>query len=119
LDNVPKVNGFFSLYPRESGELVSAIYGSTNLDVSRLADFMSVSQITGPGKFFDWEERKTFLPVITAGQAPVYLDDMDAMRALFRPGFDGAKQVLLPRPDEGHVTVRTRSAPQVVQTQFD
>src|SRR5262249_19476453 len=49
LDGVPKVDGFFSLSPRESGELLSTLYGSTNLSLARLADFMAVSQISAAG----------------------------------------------------------------------
>ena len=50
LDDVPKVNGFFSLYPRECGELASVLYGSTNADFPRLADFMSRLTNHGAGQ---------------------------------------------------------------------
>jgi len=118
LDNVPKVNGFFSLYPREGGELVSALYGSTNADFPRLADFMSVSQITAAGKFFDWNPRETFLPMITAGQRPVFLDDMEGLRALFSPGFDGQREVILSSGEREFVTARDQTAARVVSSRF-
>ena len=51
-DEVPKVNGFFSIYPRECGELNSILYVSTNVCPPALADFMSVSQLTGQVKSF-------------------------------------------------------------------
>ena len=119
LDEVPKVNGFFSLYPHESGELVSAIYGSTNLDLARLADFMSVSQMTRSDKFFEWDGRTSFLPMVTAGQTPVYLEDLQAARSLFGPGFDGAKQVVLPMQDQSRITVRTGSSARVLRSRFE
>ncbi|PWU09229.1 MAG: hypothetical protein C5B50_27900 [Verrucomicrobia bacterium] len=96
LDHVPKVNGFFSLYPRECGELASILYGSTNANYTRLEDFMGVSQKTAPGELSKWQPRDSFLPFATAGQRPVFLDDTNAVRALLSPNFDGRKLVFLP-----------------------
>jgi len=62
------------------------LYGSTNSYLKCLADFMSVSQITAPGECVEWAPRDTFLPLVTAGQQPVYLDDTDAMIALVGQG---------------------------------
>src|ERR1017187_7062308 len=60
LDAVPKVDGFFSLTPRENDDLISLLYGMTNADFPRLEDFMGVSQITAPDQFFHWQAGKTF-----------------------------------------------------------
>lgn len=95
LDSVPKVDGFFSLRPRECGELCARLYGSTNAHFPRLLDFLGVSQITAPDKLFEWEARTSFLPLITAGQMPVFLDDTNAVRSLIRPEFDGSRFVFL------------------------
>jgi hypothetical protein len=113
LDAVPKVNGFFSLYPRECGELASVLYGSTNLYLECLADFMSVSQITAPGQFFDWTPRRSFLPMLTAGQRPVYLDDTNALLTLVRPGFDTRRSVILPPEDKLSVSVTNQTAARI------
>jgi len=64
---VPKVDGFFSLVPRESDGLISLLYGTTNANFPRLNDFLGVSQITAPDEFFHWQPRRTFLPLVTAG----------------------------------------------------
>ncbi len=105
LDGVPKVNGFFSLYPRECGELNAVLYGSTNLHASGLLDFLAVSQMTAPGRSFEWMARTNFSPLITAGQTPVFLDDINAERLLFRPDFDGRKVVMLPPEAKSTITV--------------
>jgi hypothetical protein len=118
LDGVPKVNGFFSLYPHECGELNSVLYGSTNANFPRLADFMSVSQVTAPGKFFEWVPRPTFLPFVTAGQAPVYLDDTNALLSLLRPDFDPAKIVFLPSDSKTYVTATNQSNARVIGFRF-
>jgi hypothetical protein len=118
LDGVPKVNGFFSLYPRECGELASVLYGSTNIYLECLADFMSVSQITAPGQFFEWSPRARFLPPVTGGQRPVYLDDTNAVLALLRPGFEARKAVILPEAARGLVTVTNLSTVRVRPERF-
>jgi hypothetical protein len=118
LDAVPKVNGFFSLYPRESGDLVSALYSSTNATFPHLLDFLSVSQITAPGQFFEWSPRASFLPLVTAGQRPVFLDDTNTLLGLFDPAFDGAKLVLLPPEARQVVSVTNQTRARVVAQRF-
>jgi hypothetical protein len=118
LDSLPKVNGFFSLYPRECGELNSALYVSTNPCPPRLADFMAVSQITAPGEYVKWQTRDSFLPLITAGQQPVFLDDTDALGFLLSPQFDGAKFVSLPVEARDVVSVTNSVLARVLQQEF-
>jgi hypothetical protein len=117
LDAVPKVDGFFSLTPRESDHVISALYGATNADFPRLEDFMGVSQITAPDEFFHWQARKTFLPLVTAGQKPVFRDDARTLRALTRPDFDGGKFVYLP-PMNWLVPVTNQKDTHVLNSKF-
>jgi hypothetical protein len=96
LDNVPKVNGFYSLQPRECGELNSTLYVSGVPFGEALVDFMSVSHVTAPDEQTQWKARTTFLPLVTAGQRPVFLDDTNALRTLLSSQFDPRQVVLLP-----------------------
>lgn len=114
LDGVPKINGFFSLYPHECGELNSVLYGSTNADFQRLEDFMSVSQITAPGEFFKWRPRETFLPLVTAGQRPVFLDDTNALLGALRPDFDPSQVAFLPPATRQFVTATNQTQAHVL-----
>jgi hypothetical protein len=107
LDGAPKVDGFFPLYPREIEKVVSLLYSSTNASFPRLADFLSVSHTTAPREFTEWQRRETFLPVVTAGQKPIFLDDTNTIRAMLRPEFDGSKTVFLPAEAEPQISVRT------------
>jgi hypothetical protein len=118
LDAVPKVDGFFSLTPRESDGLISLLYGATNADFPRLEDFMGVSQITAPDEFFHWQPRRTFLPLVTAGQKPVFLDDTGTLRALTQPDFDGGKTVFLPPEAKSLMTVTNQTAARVLNSKF-
>jgi len=118
LDGVPKVNGFFSLYPAQSGELTSVLYGSTNASFPRLADFMGVSQITSPRDMTQWLPRDSFLPLATAGQRPIFLDDTNALRALIAPDFDSRKVVFLPPETKASVSVTNETSARVVSQRF-
>ena len=117
LDAVPKVDGFFSLTPRESDDLNSLLYGTTN-EFPHLEDFMGVSQLTSSDKFYRWHARTNFLPLVTAGQKPVFLDDANTLRALTQPDFDGSKMVFLPPEAKPFVTVTNQTAARVLKSHF-
>lgn len=118
LDGVPKVNGFFSLHPLESDELNQVLYRATNASFNGLFDFLGVSQITAPGQFFKWEARTNFLPLVTAGQRPVFLDDPHALWSLVTPHFDGSKIVFLPPAAKSLVTATNQTVAQLSDRRF-
>lgn len=118
LDAVPKVDGFLSLMPRECDAFQSLIYGATNSDFPRLDDFMGVSQITAPDDIYHWRSRKTFLPLATAGQQPVFLDDAKTLQRLAQNDFDGGKIVLLPPETESFVIVSNQTATRILDSKF-
>jgi hypothetical protein len=117
LDGVPKVDGFFSLYPRENDDLISLIYGATN-DFPHLDDFMGVSQITAPDEIYHWLPRKTFLPLVTAGQRPIVLDDWNTLHWLANSNFDGSKFVFLAPEDSPFATVTNSVTARVLNSKF-
>jgi hypothetical protein len=118
LDAVPKVDGFLSLAPRESDDLLSLFYTTTNADFPRLEDFLGVSQITAPGEMFKWQARTNFLPLATAGQKPVFFDDAGVLPALTRPDFDGSKVVFLPLESKPFVAVTNQTAARVLKSHW-
>ena len=118
LDGVPKTDGFLSLTPREADELNSLLYGSTNADFPRLEDFMGVSQTSDPEKIYQWHPRETFLPLVTAGQKPVFLDDAKALQALAQNDFDGGKIVFLPAQEKEFVTVTNQTVAKILNSKF-
>ncbi len=118
LDAVPKVDGFFSLTPRESDDVLALFYRTTNADFPRLEDFLGVSQITAPGELFQWQPRPNFLPLVTAGQKPVFLDDAKALPAMTQNDFDGSKMAFLPPEEKSLVTVSNQTAAKVLNSKF-
>jgi len=119
LDGVPKVDGFFSLMPRESDGLISLLYGATNANFPKLNDFLGVSQITAPDEFFHWQPRRTFLPLVTAGQKPIFLDNANTLRALGQNSFDGSKIVFLPPEAKLFVTATNPTTARVLNSKFE
>ena len=118
LDAVPKVDGFFSITPRESDDVLSLFYATTNADFPRLEDFMGVSQITALDEFYHWQSRPTYLPLVTAGQKPVFLNDADTLRALTLPDFDGSKVVFLSPEARSFMTVTNQTTARVLKSHF-
>jgi hypothetical protein len=117
LDAVPKVDGFFSLAPRESDDVLSLLYGTTNA-FPRLEDFLGVSQVTAADSIFNWQARTNFLPLVTAGQKPVFLNDADTLRALARSDFDGGRVVFLPLEAKSLVGVTSQTVASIISTRF-
>jgi hypothetical protein len=118
LDAVPKVDGFFSLTPRESDAVLSLFYTTTNASYPRLEDFMGVSQITAPDQIFQWQSRSNYLPLVTAGQKPIFLDEPTTLKALAQDNFDGQQIVLLPTEAKTLVVVTNQSAAKILSANF-
>ncbi len=86
---MPKVDGFFSLTPREFDELLSLIYSATNADWPRPRRFHGrFANHRAGGNCCTGRPREHFLPLVTAGQKPVFLDDANAL------GGAGAEMIL-------------------------
>ncbi len=99
LDKIPKVNGFFSIHPREEAAVARVLYDKHSSP--RLEAFLGVSQF-GVARFSPislfWEARTNFMPWATIGQQPIFLDDAATLAALARPDFAPRAVVYLP-PD--------------------
>ena len=118
LDGVPKMDGFFSLMPRESDDVLSYFYRTTDASFPRLEDFLGVSQITAPGEMFKWQSRTNFLPLVTAGQKPVFLDDEKTLQALTQNDFAGSKIVFLSPEMKSFVTVSNETSAKILGSKF-
>ena len=119
LDNVPKVDGFVSLTPRAFDGLLTLIYSATNHSFTGLEKFMGVAQFSLPTNFLAWEPRQHFLPLVTAGQQPVFTDDASTDSPfLLHPEFDGRKMVFLPGQSRTFVTVTNQTAAKILNAKF-
>lgn len=108
-DNVASLNGFFSLDLRDTGDVLSLIYPSTNPPAA-LLDYLGASQISDAEILFQWNARKTFLPLITAGQMRVFADKSETLRGLAAAGFNPREKLFLPPEARGVVTASNAEA---------
>jgi hypothetical protein len=66
LDHIPKIDGFYAIYPREMSRLQDRLYKGTNVPPATILDFLGVTQITAPGSWEKWQHRSAALPLITS-----------------------------------------------------
>jgi hypothetical protein len=118
LEEVPQVHGFFSLAPNEANNATTLPYVNTNLDFPALLDFMGVSQITAPGKAFDWIPRSSAMPLVTAGQRPVFADDRTTFQAFGQTNLDFRRIVVLPLEARGSITPTQQTSARVLEAKF-
>jgi hypothetical protein len=110
LDRIPKVDGFYSLYLRESALVVGMLYRTTNSYYPRLMDFLGVSQMPVEGRTVVWSARTNGLPWLTGGQRPVFASEAETLRALSSPDFDPRGVVYLPLLLQGRLAATNASA---------
>ena len=99
LEEIPKVNGSATLQIREQARIQKCLYAAYETNASGCAplmDFLGVSHITAPNKVVEWTNRTNYLPMITAGQKPIFGEPDYILTALMRPGFDPRQVVYLP-----------------------
>jgi len=118
LDEVPQIDGFFSLTPREICRVTALPYDHPERGFPRLLDFMGVSQTTIPGKTLDWVPRLTAMPLVTAGQQPVFADDRTALDALSQTNTDLRHIVFLPLAARGSITATQQISARVLESRF-
>jgi hypothetical protein len=118
LDAVPKVDGFFSLAPREFDGLLSQLYSATKQDWTGLQSFLGVAQYSSPTNPLAWQPRSHFLPLVTGGQQPVFLEPAPTVAALAVPDFDPAKTVFLPPAAKTNLAGLTLTTVSIINPQF-
>jgi hypothetical protein len=118
LEDIPKVNGFYSLFIRESTDIWALIYQQTNTSPTALLDFLCVSQITAPGEVFEWQSRPSCLPFVTFGQRPVFADPRITLHSLMGTNFNPHAEVYLPAEAEPFVRIAGQSAGRIENAKF-
>lgn len=110
LERIPKVDGFYSLYPGRTAEVLNRVYESTNLPPAGLMDFLSVTRITAKGSWEKWESRQA-LPLI---QTPSrFAVTSQCLTNLLNENFDPRELVYLerdPRRQQFNEAVEVREA---------
>jgi hypothetical protein len=113
LQNIPKVDGFYSLYLPHEQDVRRLFFSGTNRASAALADLLNVSQVTAPSSYFDWEPRPNWMPLITGGQKPAFFEREETLQSLVRPDFDGRKILYLTPSLRSEVKASERSEVQI------
>jgi hypothetical protein len=117
LDHAAKVDGFFSLYQREASALNVWLYTVTN-GLTPLKDFMGVSHISESTHAGEWAVRDTSMPLITAGQEPIFAQDPVAYQGMISENFDPRNFVYLPPEARPLITATRRVEAKIISRQF-
>ena len=115
--NVPKVNGFFSLYLKDEARIKSLLYNPTNFP-SSLADFLGVAHISSSDQFWKWLPRDSALPLITTGQKPLFISPEQTLTALASPEFNPRETVYLPLETQHEISANPSSSAQITNSVF-
>jgi hypothetical protein len=116
LDGVPKIDGFYSLYLRETEQTISALYSHDggDVDLKGLKDFLGVGHINPPepsrAEALDWLARDTVQPLVTAGEEPVFAAADVVLSNLVRADFDPRRFVYLPVEARRFITAKRADA---------
>jgi hypothetical protein len=119
LDELPQIDGFFSLTPREVFRVTALPYEHPDKGFPALLDFLGVAQMTKPGSTLDWTPRASAMPLITAGQQPIFTDDRAAFDALSQTNFDLRRVVFLPSEARSSISATQPTEATVLDATFD
>lgn len=119
IEGVPKLGGFYPLYLKEEAEMRAMLDRTTNFTRAPLADFLGVSQISSPSEMFSWNIRTNAMPLITAGQEPVFAGRPETLAALASSEFDPRAVVYLPAEARGSISAAARSRTEVISSRVN
>jgi len=106
LDGIPKLTGAFTLRPAHFDVLERHLYYTPGAQYGEpLLDFLSVALVSAPDNPTKWRARPHSLPVLTAGQRPVFTSDGETLQAITAADFDPRQVVYLPEASRSVVTV--------------
>jgi len=117
LDHVSKFDGFYSLDLREFSDVFKQIYFGTNASTS-LKNFMGVSHVTNPTNSVDWLPRGSALPIVSAGQSPLFVPPEKTLETVLSDGFDPTHMVCLSDVYRGQIAVTNGGKARILGTRF-
>jgi hypothetical protein len=123
LEQTPKINGSSTLQIRAQKVVEDLLYKSPGYQASDprfqgLLDFLAVKFISAPGKVVEWTNRATALPLITAGQTPVFLDNSLIPAQLITHSFNPRQTVYLPTEIRPQVTATNRGPAKITESRY-
>ena len=117
LDHAAKFDGFYALDIKEYLDLFARAYFTSN-NTSRLQDFLGISLTTNPTNVVDWVQRDSFLPLITAGQRPVFASPDETLGAILSDQFEPGREVYLPAEARHSIRATGTATARILSSHF-
>ena len=119
LDAIPKINGPEPLQPAYFGVLEKYLYYTEGSRCGRgLVNFLSVMWLSSPDNPTEWIAQTNSLPLITAGQCPVFVSDKAALAGMTADDFDPLGTVFLSESESTEVIVTNKTSCTVTHARF-
>jgi hypothetical protein len=110
IDRMPKADGFYALYLAPERDIHFRLFETDHQPRPALARFLGISQVSGRSNVLAWETQAGFMPLVTAGQQPHFVDADRTLAALIAPNFSPERTVFLPETARGSIRT-TNSTP--------
>ena len=118
LDNLPKVDGFFSLYLRETDKILWLLDARSGAELAGWKIFCAFRKPSPRARSSIGCRARHYLPIVTAGQEPVFAEDQTAFSAIGQTNVDFRKVVYLPPEAKSRVTAKREPAARIIGKLF-
>ena len=121
MENVPKLDGFYSLYLRQYHDIWVRIQSGTNkTDWTDLFNFLGVKHFTAQAadRLFKWKGLLSDMPMVTLGQRPEFLDDETVLKRVSDETNDFRSVVFLPSEASSSISAWSSTNSHVLSSQF-
>jgi hypothetical protein len=96
IEKIPKADGFYALSIKPAREIEYRLFETDSEPRAALARFIGMSHVTCATNLMRWDARSGYMPLLTAGQKPMFLNRTDSLAALMATNFSPESVVLLP-----------------------
>ena len=110
VEKIPKADGFYPLSIKEARNVVLRLFRTPHKPREGLGRLVGISQIVSATNLTVWEPRRDYLPMITAGQRPVFANPADTLAGVMATNFAPEAMVFLPEAARERISA-TNSAP--------
>ena len=100
LEEIPKVNGAFTLQLIHQKQLEKMLYQTNNIDLDSILRFLNVTYITKPGTIVEWIKYTNSMPLIYAGQNIKLMDYSNSLNYILSPSFNPPDEVIISKEEK-------------------
>jgi hypothetical protein len=114
VDRIPKVDGFYALSIKGAHDVEARLFQTEHEPQRALGRFVGVSQVTSSTNLMRWDPRPDYMPLVTAGQRPVFLNPSNTLKAVTATNFSPEEVVFLPEGARSQIGATNRAGARVV-----